>query len=145
MNGQCFLFCPHASSLFSSTRQFEYYNVVTLEILECGKSDFPLSQGLLLLLAAGCICLFNNFFPWSIVALQCCIGFCCTAKWISCMYLYAPSFLEFFFYIFIYLFLALLDLIAAHGLSSCGILLWKFLLLRSTGSRVHWLSGTWAQ
>ena len=62
MNGQCFLFCLHASSLFSSTRQFEYYNVVTLEILEYDKSDFPLSQGLLLLLAAGCICLFNNFF-----------------------------------------------------------------------------------
>ena len=105
MNGQCFLFCPHASSLFSSTRQFEYYNAVTLEVLECGKSAFPLSQGWLLLLAVGCIFLFSNFFfSWSIVASQCCIGFFCTERWISCRYLYAPSFLDFFFFTFLFIY-----------------------------------------
>ena len=25
---------------------------------------------------------------WSIVDLQCCINFCCTAKWLSCTYIY---------------------------------------------------------
>ena len=63
----------------------------------------------------------------------------------SAVCIYMPPLFWIFFYIFIYLLLALLDLIAAHGLSSCGIFLWKFLLLRSTGSRVHWLSGTRAQ
>ena len=37
----------------------------------------------------------SNFFYWSVVALQCCVIFCYTAKWICHTYTYIPSVLDF--------------------------------------------------
>ena len=42
---------------------------------------------------------FKIKFYWSRVALQSYFSFCCTAKWISYMYTYIPSFLDFFSYL----------------------------------------------
>ena len=35
-------------------------------------------------------CLPTFFFHWSVIALPCCVSFCCAMKWISCMYTYIP-------------------------------------------------------
>ena len=39
--------------------------------------------------------LFKINFYWSIATLQCYVSFCCRANWISCMYTYIPSLLDF--------------------------------------------------
>ena len=38
----------------------------------------------------------KNLFYWSIVDLQYCVNFYCTAKWFSCTYIYTYSFLYYF-------------------------------------------------
>ena len=58
-------------------------------VLQKGRNIAMVSTG-------GKVCLFVCLFVYqSIVALHCCVSFCCAAKWISHIYTYIPSSLDF--------------------------------------------------
>ena len=80
-----FLSCfPPQWTLFSSLEYLEFSFSIFTCMLPPGNYSFLYLQPSLTLL------LFLSFY-WSIVALRCCVSFCCTAMGISSMYAYIPS------------------------------------------------------
>ena len=79
-------------------RFFTYFLAICMSSLE--KNLFNSLANFKTMLLGFCFCFrhwaFKTFFYWSIVDLQCCVSFRCTAKWISYTYTHIYSFLDYF-------------------------------------------------
>ena len=57
---------------------------------------------------------FLSFFNWSIVDLQCCVYFCCIAKWFNYIYVCIYVCLRVYLYIYIYIYIYIKTHIHTH-------------------------------